>query len=163
MDDTMRARLRDLLRAGPVWGAEIDIRFRVLAVTVEPSADVHPRPDAPDRRLQVVLHPIGNVAASLRQHGDDGVTVLRFTEEQLADVVTTLDGPTIGSDPLPDTRPDLDGLGDRVSMRGEAKTGDGLRHQLHLALASGDLEFDLWATFDEVEVRDPEGEVLALG
>ena len=48
-------------------------------------------------------------------------------------------------------------------MRGEAKTGDGLRHQLHLALASGDLEFDLWATFDEVEVRDPEGEVLALG
>ncbi len=162
MDDTMRGRVRDLLRSGPVWGAEIDIKFRVLAVTVEPPAAVHPRPDATDRRLQVVLHPVGNVAAALRERGPEGVTVLRFTEEQLADVVATLDGPTPSDDPLPDARPDLDGLGERVSMRGEAKTGDGLRHQLHLALASGDLEFDLWATFDEVEVRDPAGDVLAI-
>ena len=162
MDPQQRDHLRTLLRAGPVWGAEIDIRFRVLALTIEPSADVHPTPDAADRRLQVVLHPIGTVAASLREDTGEGSRILRFTEEQLPDVVATLDGPSTIGDPLPDERPDLDALGERLSMRGQAKTGDGDRHQLHLQLESGDLAFDLWARFDVVELRDPTGAELSL-
>lgn len=148
--------LRELLRAGPLWGAEIDTRFRVLALTVEPSADQHPDPDADDRRLQVLLYPVATVAASLVQQGDDGTTVLRFEEDQLPDVVAALDGPVPAGDPIPEVRPDLDAVGDRLSLRGQATVGDGILHHLHLVLQAEDLSFELWASFDEAEVRAPD-------
>lgn len=151
-----QARLRELLRGGPVWGAEIDIRFRVLALTIEPAADVHPDPDAPDARLQVLLHPVSAVAASLVEDGPEGRTVLRFAEDQLPDVVAALDGPVPVGDPLPEAPADLDALADRLSMRGEAQMGDGYRRHLHLRLEADGLALDLWASFDEVEVRGPE-------
>lgn len=147
------ARLRDLLRSGPVWGAEIDIRFRVLALTVEPSPDVHPDPDADDPRLQVLLHPVSAVAASLVEHTDDGTVVRRFDETQLPDVVAMFGGATTTVDPLPGHPADLDALAPRLSMRGEASVGDGLRDHLHLHLVADELSLELWASFDEVEVR----------
>ena len=145
--------LRDLLRSGPVWGAEIDIRFRVLALTVEPSPDVHPDPDAADPRLQVLLHPVAAVAASLVEHTDEGGVVRRFEETQLPDVVAMFDGAVTTTDPLPGRPADLDALAPRLSMRGEASVGDGVRDHLHLHLVADDLSLDLWASFDEVEVR----------
>ena len=149
--------LRELLLAGPVWGAEIDTRFRVLAVTIEPSAEVHPDGDTADRRLQVLFHPVGTIAASLVQAGDDEpTTVLQFTEDQLPDVVSTLDGPVPTGEPLPDALPDLDAMTDRLSMRGAARTGDGTAHHLHLSLAADDLQLDLWASYDVVEVHTPD-------
>lgn len=148
-------QLRDLLRAGPVWGAEIDIRFRVLALTVEPDAAAHPDPDATDRRLQVLLHPVSAVAASLVEHTDDGAVVRRFDEQQLPDVVAMFDGATTTTDPLPDAPADLDALAPRLSMRGQASVGDGVRHHLHLHLVADDLSLDLWASFDTAEARPP--------
>lgn len=151
-----RDRLRALLGSGPVWGAEIDIRFRVLALTVEPATEVHPRPDAADRRLQVVLFPVSAVAASLVEHTDEGAVVRRFEETQLPDVVAALDGAVPASDPLPGVAPDLDALAPRLSLRGQASVGDGIAEHLHLRLEADDLALDLWASFDEVEVRGPE-------
>lgn len=148
--------LRRLLRAGPVWGAEIDIRFRVLALTIEPGADVHPDPAATDRRLQVLFHPVSSVAASLRQGAGGDRRMLQFTQDQLPDIVAAFDGATPIGDPLPAAPPDLDAITDRLSLRGQAQTGDGFRHHLHLDLAHDDLELDLWASFDEVEVRGPD-------
>lgn len=157
MDISTSDELRELLRAGPVWGAEIDTRFRVLAVTVEPSAEVHPRPDVADRRLQVLFHPVGTIAASLLQDDEDGQPViLQFREDQLPDVVSALGGAVPAEDPLPASLPDLDTLTDRLSMRGAARTGDGTTHHLHLALASDDLHLDLWASYDVVEVHTPD-------
>lgn len=150
-------QLRELLLAGPVWGAEIDTRFRVLAVTVEPSAEAHPEGEAADRRLQVLFHPVGTIAASLVQAGEDApTTVLQFTEDQLPDVVSALDGPVPTGEPLPDALPDLAAMADRLSMRGAARTGDGTAHNLHLALDADDLHLDLWASYDVVEVHTPE-------
>lgn len=154
--EVTREDLRDLLRSGPVWGAEIDIRFRVLALTVEPSAEAHPDPEASDRRLQVLFHPVSAVAASLVEHGGDGAVVRRFDEEQLPDVVAALGGPTTSTDPLPGVPANLDALGPRLSLRGQASVADGFRDHLHLHLVADDLTLDLWASFDEFEVRGPD-------
>lgn len=155
--EVSRDELRDLLRAGPVWGAEIDLKFRVLAVTVEPAADAHPDPEATDRRLQVLFHPVSSVAASLVEHDDEeGQVVRRFDEEQLPDVVAALGGAVTATDPLPGAPTNLDALGPRLSMRGQASVADGFRDHLHLHLVADDLSLELWASFDEFEVRGPD-------
>ncbi len=154
--DLSRDQLRELLRASPVWGAEIDIRFRVLAVTVEPDAAAHPDPSAQDRRLQLLFHPVSAVAASLVEQGEAEPVVRRFDEEQLPDVVAALGGSVTRTDPLPGVPADLDALGPRLSMRGHASTGDGFRDHLHLRLVDDQLSLDLWASFDEFEVRGPD-------
>lgn len=149
-----------LLRSSPVLGAEIDIRFRVLAVTVEPTSDEHPTAQAGDRRLQVVVHPVGTIAAVLADHADpDTPTVLRFDETQLSDIVALFADEVSRVSPFPAAMPDVDELAQRLSMFGSAQTGDGTRHVLHLQLtqAHDDLQLDLWATFDDVEVRDAAG------
>ena len=162
MAEVDRDHLRALLRSGPVWGAEIDIRFRVLALTVEPEPALRPDPQASDGRVQVLLYPVSAVAASLVEHADDGAVVRRFDEDQLPDVVALFDGATTTTDPLVDRPADLDALAPRLSMRGQASVGDGILHHLHLRLEEGDLSLDLWASFDEVEVRGPDqwGEAL---
>ena len=151
-----RQQLRDLLLAGPVWGAELDITFRVLALTIEPAAELHPDPAADDRRLQVLLHPVSAVAASLLEHADGTTVVRRFDQDQLPDVVAALGGAVPVEDPLLDAPPDLDALSPRLSMRGQATVGDGIRHHVHLRLEADDLTFELWASFDDAEVRTPE-------
>lgn len=149
------ATLRPLL-SGRLWGAEIDIRFRVLALTVEPAAADHPDASPADPRLQVLLYPVSAVAASLVEDVEDGPVVRQFAEDQLADVVALFDGARPEGDPLPERPADLDALAPRLSMRGQATTGDGFRHHLHLHLEAGDLALDLWASFDEALVRGPD-------
>ncbi|MBY5161523.1 hypothetical protein [Salsipaludibacter albus] len=168
MDDRDLDRLRDLLTSGPVWGAEVDLQYRVLALTIEPTSDRHPQGDAEDRRLQVLLHPVGAIAAALVRHEpgpapDDAPrrTVLRFDQAQLPDVVAALDGADVVGDPLPDALPNLDAMEERLSLRGVAQVAEGHRLPLALHLVADDLTLDLWATFDDVEVRTPDGEVLA--
>lgn len=149
------ARLPDLVRSGPLWGAELDAKFRVLALTIEPSADSHPDPEATDRRLQVLLHPVSAIAASLVQETDEGPTVLRFTEEQLPDVVAALGGPVPSGPVLADAPVDLNAVRERLSLHGQATVGDGVTHHLHLHAAAEDLTLDLWASFDTMELKSP--------
>lgn len=149
------ATLRALL-SGRVWGAEIDIRFRVLALTVEPDAGDDPDDAPADPRMQVLLYPVSAVAAALVEDGEDGPVVRQFAEDQLADVVALFDGARPDGDPLPGRPADLDALAPRLSMRGQATTGDGVMHHLHLHLQAGDLVLDLWASFDESLVRGPD-------
>jgi hypothetical protein len=151
--------LDGLLTSGPVWGAEIDTRYRVLALTVEPDDAHHPDPSTADRRLQVLLHPVSAVAASLVQQTDDGPALLRFDQEQLPDIVAALDGAIPEGPVLADRSVDLDALNERLSLRGQATVGDGTLHHLHLQMATGDLVFELWASFDEVVVRGPDDAV----
>jgi hypothetical protein len=49
----------------------------------------------------------------------------------------------------------------RLSLRGVAQVAEGHEIPLALHLVADDLTLDLWATFDEVEVRTPDGDVLA--
>lgn len=163
MDQPTTTRLRDLLTAGPVLGAEVDLDYRVLALTIEPGPQAHPAGAVDDARLQVLFHPVGTIAAALVRHGhDDGArTVLQFGPEQLPDVVSALDGAVPLGDPLPGRLPDLDAMEERLSLRGMAQVAEGHDTPLALNLVHDDLTLDLWATFDDVEVRSPDGEVLA--
>ena len=164
MNAAQRDLVERLLAASPVLGADVDIRYRVLAITVEPPVDVHPRGAVDDRRLQLVVHPIGTIAAALVDHADPTrPTVLQFDETQLSDVVAAFADTPSTVPAFPSSLPDVDALGDRLSMYGTAQTGDGTASVLHVHLAQPDgaLELDLWAGFDELEVRDPEGTVIA--
>lgn len=167
MDERTRSRLRDLLVAGPVLGAEVDLQYRVLAVTIEPAGSAHPAPEADDARLQVLFHPVRTIAAALVRHdrdrpeGPGGRTVMTFEPDQLPDVVASLGGPVPLGDPLPASLPDLDAMEDRLSLRGMAQVAEGHRIPLELSLVADDLTLDVWATFDDVEVRTPDGEVVA--
>lgn len=162
MDDPIRERLRELLASAPVLGAEVDLTYRVLALTIEPETSGHPVSDTTDRRLQVLFHPVGTIAAALVRHdpaSTSGPTVLTFEPEHLPDVVAALDGPVPLGDPLPVALPDLHAMESRLSLRGMAQVAEGHDIPLSLSLATGDLTLDLWATFDDVEVRTPDGEV----
>lgn len=177
MDESRREQLRRLLVA-PVLGAEVDLEYRVLALTVEPAvaavAAATPSDgqvggdevgdEVADRRLQVLFHPVGTIAASLVRHDAEASparTVLTFDVAQLPDVVAALDGPAPIGDPLPDALPDLHAMEGRLSLRGMAQVAEGHRHPLELSLVADDLTLDLWATFDTVEVRDVAGDVVA--
>lgn len=165
MNLAQRELVAQLLASSPVLGVEIDIRYRVLAITVEPPAHDHPAQPAPsDRRLQIVVHPVGTIAAMLVDHSDgDQPTVLHFDETQLGDVVSTFAEATSTVAPFDGQLPDVDDLGDRLSMFGTAQTGDGTATVLQLRLVEpdGTLVLDLWAAFDELEVRDQDGAVVA--
>ncbi len=154
-----------LLASSPVLGADVDIRYRVLAITIEPSVDQHPAAPVPaDRRLQVVVHPVGTIAAALVDHADPATpTVLHFDETQLPDVVNAFADAVSTVAPFDGGIPDVDQLGDRLSMFGSAQTGDGTASTLHLHLEEpdGTLMLDLWATFDELDLRDADGTAIA--
>jgi hypothetical protein len=142
--------LRRLLASCTVLGAELDPEYRVLGLTVEPlDAD----PEVDDRR-QVVLHPVGEFAASLRRADR---TVLTFDVEHLPDVVARFEGAVPQGDPLPSTRPARDAWGSRPSLQGASAAPDGRTHHLRLHLEHGDLVLDLHVTFDDYDVRDPSG------
>lgn len=164
VNKTQRELVGGLLSTSPVLGADVDIRFRVLAITIEPDVGEHPTPDVDDRRLQVVVHPVGTIAAALVDHADpDRPTVLQFDETNLSDVVSAFSDTVSTVPAFPATMVDVDELGDRLSMFGAAQTGDGDASVLHLHLdqPDGTLTLDLWATFDELELRTPDGQQVA--
>lgn len=153
-------RIRPLLTSGPLLGAELDLEYRVLALTVEPTEGrdlLDEGPVVPDARLQVLLHPVAEIAASFRERTDEGTRVMTFGPDQLVDLVAVLGEPTLRSDPFPGGRPSREGWGPRPSMSGGSNAPDGRAHHLHLDVDQPPYAFALHATFDDVEVRDPGG------
>ncbi len=152
------AVLEPRLDGARFWGAEIDTRFRVLAVTLEPAAHHAPAgADGGDRRLQLLLHPVSTILASLRSRQDGGWTLLEFSDEQLVDVSAALGGaevrlPLFGApEPAPDT------WGPRFSLEGRSTVGDGVTSSLTLRIEHEDLALDLFARFDVLNVSDVQG------
>ena len=160
-DDEL-ARIRPLVTSGPVLGVELDLRYRVLALTVEPVEGREQWADdaASDRRLQLLLHPVGDVAASLHDVSGDGVRILVFEPDQLPDIVSVVGETVTSGEPFPDAAPDRSDWGPQPSMEGTSKAPDGRARHLSLDLTSADHRLRLVATFDDVEVRDPDGAQL---
>jgi hypothetical protein len=151
-----------LLDGARLWGLELDIRFRVLAATVDPAADRHPEPGAGDLRLQLVLHPVGRVVASLVRRRDGGATIERFTEDQLALVVDRLDGPRLAGPVIDGPAPDPGSWAPEASMEGASTVGDGDDHHAVFDVTAGDRRLRLAAWFDVAELRRPDGSELPL-
>ncbi len=151
-----------LLDQAVLLGAELDPNYRVLGLTIDVAPDRHPgQPAGGDHRLQVLLHPAGTIEASLRRRGDETV-VEAFTVDQLPDVVHALDGPVLTA-PIVGEGPVAPGeWGPAMSLQGRSNAPDGHRHRLRFDVTAGDREFGLHVTFDEVEVRGPDGQGIAL-
>ncbi|MFA9428628.1 hypothetical protein [Egicoccus sp. AB-alg2] len=145
-----------------VWGMELDPRYRVLAVTLEPTAERYPWGDADDRRVQLLVHPVSTVLASFRSVEDGRRLLHTFTDAQLVDVAGAFGGAAVAA-PLfgrPEPRPGE--WSPQFSMEGRSSAADGTRHTLTVQLRADDLELDLFARFDEVEVKGPDGTNLDL-
>jgi hypothetical protein len=168
------AQLETVLDGAALLGLELDTRYRVLAVTLEPTRERYPWGSGSDsvvvvdRRVQLLLSPVSTILGSLRRRGVTGererTEVLTFTDEQLVDIAGALDGaPVLG--PLfgrPEPRPGS--WAPEWSLEGRSTAGDGITHTVTLSARSddggGELALDLFARFDEVLVRDARGSDL---
>lgn len=152
----------DVLRRGEVLGAELNPDFRVLAITVGPVGDGGGEWPVlgDDPRLQLLLFPVGEFAASLRRRAHDSVEILQFEAAQLPEIVALFDHATVITEPWVEGRPNRGEWGPRLSLQGNSAAPDGRRRHLWLSLGDDDLRLDLHATFDEIRVLDPRGNDL---
>ena len=155
--------LEQLLVGASLVGAELDLRYRVLGVTVEPAADLHPRPEADDPRLQVLCHPVSTVLGVLEREVDGARYLETFEAEQLSDVTAAFEGaplqpPVVGR---PEPRPGQ--WAPQFSIQGRSTAPNGRRRTVTLEVASFDARLRLFVRCDEVELRDPAGDEVALG
>lgn len=154
-----------LLDGACLLGAELDPRYRVLAVTVEPRAGRYPG-DTPreavgdDRRVQVLCHPVATILVSLRRRVSDGTELLAFEHEQLPDVVSTVGGARLRSPLLGQPEPAPGSWGPQFSLEGRSIAPDGIAQTLTILVSAHDLHFALFARFDTLELRDPSGAQL---
>lgn len=156
IDPGRLAALDRRLDAGRLWGVEVDLRYRVAAVTVEVEPDRHPLGTlfAHDPRLQLLLYPVGRLAGSLREVA--GGAPVPVPVDSLVGLVESFEGPRVAA-PLFDG-PAAD-LGSTPSFSGSSSAGDGWTHRLTLHVeepAGRSLVLEL--TFDEARVRTAAGE-----
>ncbi|MBS3941194.1 MAG: hypothetical protein KG028_09580 [Actinobacteria bacterium] len=146
-----------------LWGLELDPRYRVLAVTLELAPEAHPAGEVPDRRVQLLLHPVSTILASLRSLGPDGSRRLHtFGDGQLVEVTAAFGGAPLEA-PLfgrPEPRPGE--WGPQFSLEGRSTAPDGVQQTVTVSAATEDLELDLFARFDVAECKDPAGQPLEL-
>ena len=161
-DEPRLAALEALLTGAALWGLELDPKFRVLGATFEPTAERYRWGPTDDRRVQLLCFPVSTVLASLRRETDGGPQLLSFGEEQLVDVVGALGGATVAPSLFDRPEPRAGEWGPEFSLEGRSPAGDGSSHSLTLHLRHDELRFDLFARFDQVAVKDPEGEELPL-
>lgn len=159
-------QLDHILDGATLWGVELDVRYRVLATTVELAPDVSPwsQVDADDRRVQLLTSPVSTMVASFRRVEDGQAEVFVFTVDQLIDVAATFGGATLLAPRFGAPEPRPGSWAPQWSLEGRSSAPDGTAATLTLSVrqAEGDarLELDLFARFDEAQVNTPDGETL---
>jgi hypothetical protein len=154
--------LERLLAGATLVGAELDLRYRVLGATVEPSADVHPRPGSDDLRLQVLCHPVSTVLGVLEREVDGARHLETFEAEQLSDVTAAFEGRPLQAPVLGRPEPRPGQWAPQFSIQGRSTAPNGRRRTVTLEVASFDARLRLFVRCDEVELRDPAGDEVAL-
>jgi hypothetical protein len=146
------------------WGIELDARYRVLALTIEPdplrtpgTAGMH----------QLLCFPVSVLLAALTrpviEDGRERTALVTFDLEQLTAVSERLGGATIGPEPFGRPEPRPGAWGPRYSLEGRSSAADGTRTTLTIDLTSDDgARLRLFARCDDVELRDA-GRRLVLG
>jgi hypothetical protein len=156
--------LDPLLEGAALLGAELEPRYRVLALTIEPQAERYPwQPRPRDLRLQVLASPVSTMLVALRRTAADGSReLLTFADEQLLDVVVALDGPQLDAPVFRRPEPRPGEWAPRFSLEGRSTAPDGTARTLRLEVEHDDLWLGLFARFDQVELRDATGAPLRL-
>lgn len=154
--------LEAVLAGAALWGMELDPRFRVLAVTLEPAPErAAPWLQTDDRRIQLLGFPVSTILGSLRRAGPEGNELLAFAEEQLVDVAASFGGSPVAG-PLfgrPEPRPGE--WGPHFSLQGRSSAPDGTRQTLTVSVQEADLALDLFARFDDLQLKGPDGTDLS--
>jgi hypothetical protein len=151
--------LEDVFAGARCWGIELDPRYRVLAVTVEPD---------PLRALgtpgehQLLCFPVSTFLVALTR--PDGAVdasdsprtaLLTFALEQLTAVSERIGGATVAGPVFGRPEPRPGSWGPRYSLEGRSSAPDGTRTTLTLDLTGDDgARLRLFARFDDVELRD---------
>lgn len=162
------ARLEDMLDGAALLGAELDLRYRVLAITAEPAAGRHPEPatasgsEVGDRRLQVLCFPVSTILASLRREVDGRRLVETFETEQLLEVVAAFEGARLAGPVFGRPEPRPGEWGPDFSLQGRSSAPNGTLHTIVISVATDEASLEVFARFDEVELKDPAGEQLEL-
>jgi hypothetical protein len=157
--------LERLLAGAALLGAEIDLRFRVLAITIEPAeGERHPLgDDVEDPRLQLLCHPVSTLLGVLEREVEGQAHIETFETEQLTDVAAAfagcaLQGPVLGR---PEPRPGQ--WGPQFSIQGRSTAPDGRLRTVTLEVATDEARLRLFARCDEIELRDPAGNDVGIG
>jgi len=156
--------IADVVTGARCWGVELDPRYRVLAVTVEPDPL---RTPGTAGEHQLLCFPVSVLLVAVtRPLVEDGATrtaLVTFDLEQLTSVSERFGGAVIEERPfgLPEPRPGA--WGPRHSLEGRTSAADGTRATLTLDLRTeDDARLRLFARFDDVELRDA-ARTLVLG
>lgn len=172
--------LEEACAGARLWGLELDTRYRVLAATVELAPEAGPWHLDVDQRIQVLCSPVSTVLGALRRttgsgevdgSGGDagegagaggGLEPVRFEVEQLVDVSATFGGcvlepPVFGR---PEPRPGR--WGPVFGLQGRSSAPDGRRYTATFSVADDEARLDLFVRFDDVEIRDADGNELPL-
>jgi len=154
--------LGEVLTGARCWGIELDPRYRVLAVTVEP--DPLRAPGTPGE-LQLLCFPVSvllvAVTHPIEQGGAQRTALVTFDLEQLTAVSERFAGASMEGSPFgqPEPRPGI--WGPRYSLEGRTSAADGTRSTLTLDLATSDGDrLRMFARFDDAELRDARRDVV---
>ena len=156
--------IADVVTGARCWGIELDPRYRVLAVTVEPDPL---RTPGTAGEHQLLCFPVSVLLVAVtRPVVEDGASrtaLVTFDLEQLTSVSERFGGAVIDERPfgMPEPRPGT--WGPRYSLEGRTSAADGTRATLTLDLRTeDDARLRLFARFDDVELRDA-ARTLVLG
>jgi len=146
----------DVISGARCWGIELDPRYRVLAVTVEPDPLRAPG-TAGEHQLLCFPTSVLLVAVTRPIEADGGprTALMTFELDELTAVSERFAGASIDGDPFgrPEPRPGT--WGPRHSLEGRSSAADGTRATLTLDLATEDgSRLRLFARFDDAELRD---------
>lgn len=145
-------------------GVEVDAQRRIAAITFRVLTLPEQGPAPQDRRVQVLLAPVGRVAASLRAGAfhDRDAAVLPLTLDGLLATVQSFGGvPVYGRQFLDVHTDELSRWGDRLSL--DWSSGDdGRTHSLTLFQEHAERHLDLCLWFDTLEIRDARGQPVPL-
>jgi hypothetical protein len=155
--DAAAERLDRVLAGARLLGLELDTRFRVLAATIEPDPDRHPRGEVEDPRLQVLAHPVSTFLGALQRHVDGQARIETFETEQLSDVAAAFAGEPLQAPVLGRPEPRPGEWGPQFSIQGRSTAPDGRSRTVTFAVSTGDAHLRVFARCDVLEVRDAGG------
>ena len=150
------AALSEVVTGARCWGIELDPRYRVLAVTIEPDPL---RTPGTAGEHQLLCFPVSvllvTVTRPVSEDGQDRTALVTFDLEQLTAVSERFAGAAIAPEPFGQPEPRPGTWGPQYSLEGRTSAADGTRATLTLELTTEDgSRLRLFARFDDVELRD---------
>lgn len=150
------AALSEVVTGARCWGIELDPRYRVLAVTIEPDPL---RTPGTAGEHQLLCFPVSvllvTVTRPVSEDGQDRTALVTFDLEQLTAVSERFAGAAIAPEPFGQPEPRPGTWGPQYSLEGRTSAADGTRATLTLELTTEDgSRLRLFARFDDIELRD---------